>query len=58
MVARLDWDPADFGSVTYRGKAVKALVSLEVGAVATGESAYRRPGMIEILPEQPETASR
>lgn len=58
MVARLDWDPADFCSVTYRGKSVKALVSHEVGAVATGESAYKRPGTIEIRPEQPETVSR
>ena len=58
MGARLEWDPAGFGSVTYRGKSVTALVSLEVGAVATGESAYKRPGTIEILPELPETVSR
>ena len=51
----------------YRGESVKAFVALNAGADATPESlraflvdrlaAYKRPGVIEILPDLPKTAS-
>lgn len=51
----------------YRGETVKAFVALNAGADATPQSlraflvdrlaAYKRPGVIEILPDLPKTAS-